>query len=47
MNILLTIGLGYIGSHTAIVLTEAGHQIVLLDNLSNSDPSILIPLKKS
>ena len=46
MNILLTGGLGYIGSHTAITLAEAGHQILLLDNLSNSDTSILIYLEK-
>lgn len=36
MNILLTGGLGYIGSHTAVVLAQAGHRLVLLDNLSNS-----------
>jgi len=37
MNILLTGGTGYIGSHTAAVLTQAGHRVVLYDNLSNSD----------
>ena len=36
MNILLTGGTGYIGSHTAVVLAKAGHQVVLLDNLCNS-----------
>lgn len=36
MNILLTGGTGYIGSHTAAVLIEAGHNVVLFDNLSNS-----------
>ena len=36
MNILLTGGTGYIGSHTAVVLQQAGHRVVLLDNLSNS-----------
>ncbi len=36
MNILLTGGTGYIASHTAIVLLEAGHKVVLFDNLSNS-----------
>lgn len=36
MNILLTGGCGYIGSHTAIALTAAGHQVTLLDNFSNS-----------
>ena len=41
MNILLTGGTGYIGSHTATVLAQAGHQVVLFDNLSNS--SITVP----
>jgi len=34
--VLLTGGIGYIGSHTAVVLLEAGHEVVLYDNLSNS-----------
>ncbi len=37
MNILLTGGAGYIGSHTAVVLATAGNKVVLLDNLSNSN----------
>lgn len=41
MNILLTGGMGFIGSHTAVVLLEAGHNVVLYDNLSNSDASVL------
>lgn len=41
MNILLTGGAGYIGSHAAIVLTEAGHQVVILDNFCNSQRSVL------
>lgn len=40
MNILLTGGLGYIGSHTATVLCSKGHEVVLLDNLINSDRSV-------
>ena len=36
MNILLTGGTGYIGSHTAVDLVEAGQKVVLFDNLSNS-----------
>ena len=36
MNILLTGGAGYIGSHTVLALIEAGHQAVLLDDFSNS-----------
>jgi UDP-glucose 4-epimerase len=36
--ILLTGGAGFIGLHTAAVLIEAGHQVVLFDNFSNSKP---------
>ena len=36
MKVLLTGGTGYIGSHTAVVLLQLGHQVVLYDNLSNS-----------
>lgn len=36
MNVLLTGGCGYIGSHVAVVLMAAGHEAVLVDNLSNS-----------
>ena len=36
MSILVTGGAGYIGSHTCIQLIEAGHDIVIVDNLSNS-----------
>ena len=46
MNILLTGGTGYIGSHTAVTLIEAGHNVVLFDNLSNSDASVLGRLEK-
>jgi UDP-glucose 4-epimerase len=35
---LLTGGAGYIGSHTAVVLLEAGWSVVLVDNLQNSSP---------
>lgn len=36
MNILLTGGAGYIGSHTAIELVNAGHEVVIVDSLINS-----------
>lgn len=36
MNILLTGGAGYIGSHTALVFIEAGHRVSVADNLANS-----------
>lgn len=38
---LLTGGLGYIGSHTALVLLQAGWRVVLLDNLANSREAVL------
>ena len=41
MNILLTGGMGFIGSHTAVALLEAGHNVVLFDNLSNADRSVI------
>ena len=40
-NILLTGGLGYIGSHTAIALCEAGYTPIIVDNLSNSRREVL------
>ena len=46
MNILLTGGAGYIGSHTAVVLSQAGHEVVLLDNFCNSRKSVLERLQK-
>ncbi len=45
MNILLTGGTGYIGSHTAVVLVEAGHKVILYDNLSNSCIDVVDRLK--
>ena len=40
-TVLLTCGMGYIGSHTAVVLSEANHAVVLYDNLCNSKASVL------
>jgi UDP-glucose 4-epimerase len=40
-RILVTGGLGYIGSHACLALIEAGHEVEVLDNLSNSKPSVL------
>src|SRR5438105_5853113 len=37
----VTGGLGYIGSHTCVVLAEAGYELAIVDNLSNSKPSVL------
>jgi UDP-glucose 4-epimerase len=46
VNILLTGGAGYIGSHTAVVLSQAGHEVVILDNFCNSKKSVLGRLQK-
>lgn len=40
-RILVTGGTGYIGSHTAVELIGAGYDVVIIDNLSNSDRSVL------
>jgi UDP-glucose 4-epimerase len=40
MKILVTGGMGYIGSHTVVELAQAGHDVVVVDNLSNADPSV-------
>ena len=39
MTILLAGGAGYIGSHTAVSLLEAGHDVVIVDNYINSSPA--------
>ncbi len=44
-NILVTGGLGYIGSHTVIALLEAGYHPIIIDNLSGSRPDILEKIK--
>ncbi len=41
MNVLVTGGAGYIGSHTVLELLRAGHDVVVLDNLCNSAPQAL------
>lgn len=46
MNVLLTGGAGFIGSHAAAMLVEAGHYVVIVDNLSNSDASVLRRLER-
>lgn len=45
MNILLTGGLGFIGSHTATVLADYGHHVVIIDNLCNSQKETLNSLR--
>lgn len=46
MKILVTGGAGYIGSHTCVELLSAGHDVVIVDNLSNSKLSVLDRVKK-
>ena len=41
MNILITGGAGFIGSHTCVALLEAGHSVVVADNLCNSSAAAL------
>jgi len=45
-KILVTGGSGYIGSHTCLVLQEAGYEVIALDNLSNSKEESLRRVKK-
>uniref|UniRef100_UPI0040475214 UDP-glucose 4-epimerase GalE n=1 Tax=Polynucleobacter sp. TaxID=2029855 RepID=UPI0040475214 len=45
MNILLTGGMGYIGSHIAVLLALDNHQISVYDNLSNSNRTTLEKIK--
>ncbi|HEY0588889.1 MAG TPA: UDP-glucose 4-epimerase GalE [Pseudoduganella sp.] len=46
MNILVTGGAGYIGSHTCVELLAAGHTIVVFDNFSNSHPECLARVER-
>ena len=41
MNILVTGGMGYIGSHTCVELIQAGHEAIILDNLYNSSADVV------
>ena len=40
-KVLVTGGLGYIGSHTVVELQNAGFEVVIIDNLSNSSLEVL------
>lgn len=46
MKILVTGGAGYIGSHTCVELLNAGYEIIVLDNLSNSSEKCLDAVKQ-
>jgi UDP-glucose 4-epimerase len=46
MNILVTGGAGYIGSHTCVSLLQAGHEVIVLDNLCNSQRDVIDSIKR-
>ncbi len=46
MSVLVTGGTGYIGSHTVIELQNAGYDVIIIDNLSNSNPVVLDRIEK-
>ena len=45
-KILVTGGLGFIGSHTTVELQQAGYEVVIIDNLSNSNIEVLDGIEK-
>lgn len=46
MAILVTGGAGYIGSHTCVELLNAGYEIIVCDNFSNSKPEVITKIKE-
>jgi UDP-glucose 4-epimerase len=46
MKILVTGGTGYIGSHTAVELLQQGYEVLIVDNLSNSQADVIESIKK-
>ena len=47
MKILVTGGLGFIGSHTVVELHNAGYEAIIIDNLSNSSIDVLDGIEKN
>ncbi|MBQ4139283.1 MAG: SDR family NAD(P)-dependent oxidoreductase [Muribaculaceae bacterium] len=45
-KILVTGGTGFIGSHTTVELQQAGYEVVIIDNLSNSNREVLDGIEK-
>lgn len=46
MKVLVTGGTGYIGSHTCVELLNNGHDVIIVDNLSNSKPEVINRIKE-
>lgn len=46
MKVLVTGGAGYIGSHTCVELLNNGHDVIVVDNLSNSKPEVINRIKE-
>src|SRR3989304_4040515 len=46
MNLLIVGGLGFIGSHLSVELIQNNHKIIIIDNLSNSDITVLDSIDK-
>ena len=46
MSILVTGGAGYIGSHACIELLDAGYEVIVLDNLCNSNKESLVRVEE-
>ena len=46
MAILITGGTGFIGSHTVVEMIQAGKEVVIVDNFSNSKPEVLNRIEK-
>ena len=45
-TVLVSGGAGYIGTHTAVALIEAGYDVVIIDNFSNSEPTAIEGVEK-
>ena len=45
-RILVTGGTGYIGSHTVVELQQSGYDVVIVDNLSNSNADVVDNIEK-
>lgn len=46
MQVLVTGGAGYIGSHTVVELINAGHQVIIVDDLSNAKASVIARIEE-